>query len=54
MHFVVAEVENRAPEATLQLKREAAGLKPQEDMKCKLHNCEALQKQWNISNMLIF
>ncbi|XP_058265800.1 histone-lysine N-methyltransferase 2D isoform X3 [Hemibagrus wyckioides] len=28
-----SEVENRAPEATLQLKREADGLKPQEDIK---------------------
>ncbi|KAK3547847.1 hypothetical protein QTP86_031953 [Hemibagrus guttatus] len=29
----LAEVENRAPEATLQLKREADGVKPQEDIK---------------------
>lgn len=41
MHSVVVEVENRAPDATLQLKQEADGLKPsQGEIKCKLQNRE--------------
>lgn len=44
---VVVEVENRAPEATLQLKREADGLKPQGEIKCKLQN------QWNYLSILM-
>lgn len=43
MHSVVVEVENRAPEATLHLKREADGLKSQGEIKRMLENCEVLR-----------
>lgn len=52
MHFVVVEVENRAPEAILHLKREADGLKTPGEMKCMLHNCKMFRNV--IINQYIF
>lgn len=38
MLSVLVEIENRAPEATLQFKREADAIKPQGEIKRKLWN----------------